>query len=151
MSNNISVLGRLGRDGEGKNISGTALFEFSIAEDVGFGDRKTTNWWKVQLWGKQAESKVVDYLTKGQQVLVFGEVTMREWTDKEGNKRLSPEVRASSIQLAGSKSDGAMPRNPGQSDGQKPANLMTKDEKWEAAASRASQPQPVDPVDDIPF
>lgn len=111
MANNISIIGRLGRDGEGKNAGGTALFEFSVAEDVGFGDRKVTNWWKVQLWGKQAEGRLVDFLTKGQQVAVFGEVTLREWTDKDGNKRLSPEIRANSVQLVGSKGDNAVPRD----------------------------------------
>lgn len=110
MANNISIIGRLGADGEGKNVSGTALFEFRVAEDVGFGDRKVTNWWKVQLWGKQAEGRLVDFLTKGQQVAVFGEVTLREWQDKDGNKRLSPEIRANSVQLVGSKGDNAVPR-----------------------------------------
>lgn len=111
MANNVSIIGRLGRDGEGKNAGGIALFEFSVAEDVGFGDRKVTNWWKVQLWGKQAESRVVDFLTKGQQVAVFGEITLREWTDKDGNKRLSTEIRANSVQLVGSKGDNAVPRD----------------------------------------
>lgn len=149
MANNISVLGRLGRDGEGKNISGTSLFEFSIAEDVGYGDRKTTNWWKVQLWGKQAESKVVDYLVKGQQVLVFGEVTMREWTDKDGNKRMSPEIRANSIQLAGSKGDNAVPHN------SEPApeapRKMSQDERFAEEAKRRDPPAQDDLDGDIPF
>lgn len=138
MANNISIIGRLGRDGEGKQVSGTALFEFSVAEDVGFGDRKTTNWWKVQLWGKQAESRVVDFLTKGQQVAVFGEVTMREWTDKDGNKRLSPEIRANSVQLVGSKGDNAVPRD------SEPAAPPQRRES-------APAPRMDDREDDIPF
>lgn len=137
MANNISIIGRLGRDGEGKNAGGTALFEFSVAEDVGFVDRKVTNWWKVQLWGKQAESKLVDFLNKGQQVAVFGEVTMREWTDKEGNKRLSPEIRANSVQLVGSKGDNAVPRD---SEPSPPKRQESKP----SSASGASD-------DDIPF
>lgn len=137
MANNISIIGRLGRDGEGKNAGGTALFEFSVAEDVGFGDRKVTNWWKVQLWGKQAEGRLVDFLTKGQQVAVFGEVTLREWTDKDGNKRLSPEIRANSVQLVGSKGDGAVPR----------------DSEPAAPKRQESKPAPRmdDMDDDIPF
>lgn len=138
MANNISIIGRLGRDGEGKQAGSTALFEFSVAEDVGYGDRKTTNWWKVQLWGKQAESRVVDFLTKGQQVAVFGEVTMREWTDKDGNKRLSPEIRANSVQLVGSKSDNAVPRD------SEPAAPPQRRES-------APAPRMDDMDDDIPF
>lgn len=137
MANNISIIGRLGRDGEGKNAGGTALFEFSVGEDVGFGDRKVTNWWKVQLWGKQAEGRLVDFLTKGQQVTVFGEVTLREWTDKDGNKRLSPEIRANSVQLVGSKGDNAVPRE------SEPAPPKRQESK--------PAPQMDDMDDDIPF
>lgn len=137
MANNISIIGRLGRDGEGKNAGSTALFEFSVAEDVGFGDRKVTNWWKVQIWGKQAEGRLVDFLTKGQQVAVFGEVTLREWTDKDGNKRLSPEIRANSVQLVGSKGDNAVPRE------SEPAPPKRQEPK--------PAPRPDDIEDDIPF
>lgn len=137
MANNISIIGRLGRDGEGKNAGGTALFEFSVAEDVGFGDRKVTNWWKVQIWGKQAEGRLVDFLTKGQQVAVFGEVTLREWQDKDGNKRLSPEIRANSVQLVGSKGDNAVPRE------SEPAPPRRQESK--------PAPRMDDMDDDIPF
>ena len=136
MANNVSIIGRLGADGEGRVIpNGTNVFEFRVAEDVGFGDRKVTNWWKVQLWGKQAESRVVDFLTKGQQVAVFGEITLREWTDKDGNKRLSPEIRANSVQLVGSKGDNAVPRDS------------------EPAAPKRQESKPVPSFDDsdVPF
>lgn len=150
MANSISVLGRLGRDGEGKNVSGTALFEFSIAEDVGYGDRKTTNWWKVQLWGKQAESKIVDYLVKGQQVLVFGEAKQRPYTNKDGTPGFSMEIRANSIQLAGSKGDNAavphnsdpVPSTPRQ---------MSQEEKFAAEEKRRDPPKSDDFDDSIPF
>lgn len=145
MANNITIIGRLGQDGEGRvTPSGTAVFSFSVAEDVGFGDKKTTNWWKVQLWGKQAESKVVDYLVKGQQVVVFGEVTMREWEDKNGNKRLSPEIRANAIQLAGSKGDNASP-----SQYSEPPKQKTAAEKHAEEVERSKSAQFED--DDIPF
>ena len=145
MANNITIMGRLGRDGEGKQAGGTSLFEFSVAEDVGFGDRKSTNWWKVQLWGKQAEGKLVDYLVKGQQVVVFGEVTMREWTDKDGNKRLSPEIRANSVQLSGSKGDNAMPRESAPPP-ERPRQQSQEERHAAAAAAPAS-----DFEGDIPF
>ena len=105
MSNNVTIIGRLGRDGEGKQAGGVSLFEFSVADDVGYGDKKTTNWWRCALWGKQAEGKITDFLKKGQQVAVMGEITLREWEDKDGNKKLSPEIRVNSVQFVGSKSD----------------------------------------------
>lgn len=108
MANNISVIGRLAAYSELKHTaSGSAVLEFRIADDVGFGDKKVTNWWRCALWGKQAEGKLVEFLKKGQQVVVFGEATMREWTDKEGVKKLSPELRVNSVQLAGSSAGGS--------------------------------------------
>lgn len=107
MANNISVIGRLAADSELKYTpSGAAVLEFRIADDVGFGDKKATNWWRCAMWGKQAEGKLGEFLTKGQQVVVFGEVTMREWTNKEGVKQLSPEIRVNAVQLAGSRQEG---------------------------------------------
>ena len=107
MSNNISIIGRLGRDGEARFLpNGTALFEFTVADSQGFGDKKTTNWFKCQLWGKQAEGGVTPYLVKGAQVAIFGELTIREFTNKEGAKQLSPEVRVNKIELLGGKQEG---------------------------------------------
>ena len=134
MANNISIIGRLGRDSEQKfTPSGSAVLEFTIGEDVGFGDKKVTNWWKCAVWGKQAEGALVDYLKKGQQVVVFGEVTQREY-EKDGGKRISVEVRVGSVQLAGAKQEGQQQQAPRQT-----------------APDR--QQQPVDAFDDtdLPF
>ena len=106
MSNNISVIGRLGRDGESKQAGSTALFEFTVADSQGYGDKKTTNWFKCQLWGKQAESAVTQYLVKGAQVAIFGELTLREFVNKEGAKQISAEIRVNKIELLGGKQEG---------------------------------------------
>lgn len=111
MANNISFDGRLAADSELRRIpSGEALLSFRVASDVGFGDKKTTNWFSCQVWGKRGES-LEGYLRKGQQVTVYGQLTLREWEDKDGNKRLSPDVRVTEITLQGSKGDGAVPRD----------------------------------------
>ena len=106
MSNNISVIGRLGRDGESKQVGSTALYEFTVADSQGYGDKKTTNWFKCQLWGKQAESAVTQYLVKGAQVAIFGELTLREFVNKEGAKQISAEIRVNKIELLGGKQEG---------------------------------------------
>lgn len=108
MSLNVwSFTGRLGRDAEIRNLSsGTSVLEFSPAVDVGFGDKKTTLWPKCSLFGDRGP-KVAPYLIKGQQVAVSGEVQMREWTDKDGGKRTSLEVRVNAVELIGSKRDDA--------------------------------------------
>ena len=109
MSNNISVIGRLGRDGGSKQADSTALYEFTVADSQGYGDKKTTNWFKCQLWGKQAESAVTQYLVKGAQVAIFGELTLREFVNKEGAKQISAEIRVNKIELIGGKQESQAP------------------------------------------
>lgn len=123
MANNISIIGRVAADAELKYTpNGSAVLEFRIADDVGYGDKKVTNWWRCAMFGKQADGKLAEFLKKGQQVVVFGEATMREWTDKEGNKRMSPEVRVTSVQLAGQRQSGERSEEPQRQPANKPAN-----------------------------
>lgn len=96
----ITVLGKLGKDVEVKNVNGTALAKFSIAENVGFGDKQVTIWYDVSLWGKQAESKLIDYLNKGTQVHVSGEFSQREYNGKQYN-----EIRVYDLKLCGGKQE----------------------------------------------
>ena len=106
MANNISVIARLGRDAKLEHTTGgTAVLKFTVADDIGFGDKKTTNWWDCQLWGKQAEGKLSEFLKKGTQVVVFGEATFRPWETKDGEKRVAHEIRVTSVQLVGSRGD----------------------------------------------
>jgi len=104
--NKITFDGRLGRDAELRYTpAGDPILSFTVASDIGFGDRKTTNWFNCQVWGKRGES-LKDFLKKGQQVTVYGSLTLREWEDKEGAKRLSPDVRVDEISLQGGKQEG---------------------------------------------
>ncbi len=105
--NTWSFTGRLGRDAEIKHLSsGTSVLEFSPAVDVGYGEKKTTLWPRCSLFGERG-GKLAQYLTKGTQVAVSGEVNMREWKDKDGGKRSSLEVRVNAVELIGSKRDDA--------------------------------------------
>ena len=96
----ITVLGKLGKDVEVKSVNGTTLAKFSIAENVGFGDKQVTIWYDVSLWGKQAESKLIDYLNKGTQVHVSGEFSQREYNGKQYN-----EIRVYDLKLCGGKQE----------------------------------------------
>lgn len=101
--NSISFDGRLAADSELRYTrDNDPVLSFRVASDIGYGDRKTTNWFACQIWGKRAEA-LQDYLKKGQQVTVYGQLTLREWEDKEGIKRLSPDVRVMEISLQGAK------------------------------------------------
>lgn len=97
--NKITAVGRIVADAEVRfTPGGDPVASFRLASDVGYGDKKTTNWFSCQVWGKRAES-IAQYLAKGSQVTVFGSLTMREWTNKEGVKQLSPDIRVDDIVL----------------------------------------------------
>jgi single-strand DNA-binding protein len=74
-------------------------------QDQASGERKErTEWHRVVVWGKQAEI-VGEYLRKGRQVYVEGSLQTREWTDRDGNKRYTTEVKAQRVQLLGKPGD----------------------------------------------
>lgn len=100
--NVFSFTGNLGRDCRTGSASGTAVVNFAVAVKSGWGDNAQTIWIDCALWGKQAESRLPEYLLKGQQVAVSGELGTRE---HEGKTYLT--LRASSVDLIGGKSDEA--------------------------------------------
>lgn len=107
--NNWTISGNLGRDAEVRNAGGTSVAGFSIAAKAGYGDKAQTIWVDCNLWGKQAESGLIQYLKKGQFVVVSGEMGTREHNDKtyitlrvnqvtlggksEGNQSPAPQQR----------------------------------------------------------
>ena len=103
--NSITITGNLGKDAELRNLNdGTAVLSFSVADNQ--GKDKPSIWWNCSLFGRRADS-LEQYLTKGQQGTVVGTVSEREWTDKEGNKRKSMDVRVNDIALQGGKREEA--------------------------------------------
>jgi single-strand DNA-binding protein len=127
--NKITGTGRVVADAEVRfTPSGDAICNFRVASDVGYGDKKTTNWFNCQIWGKRGEA-IAQHLTKGQQVTVFGTLQLREWTNKEGVKQLSPDVRVDEIELQGGKqsSESAPAREPVARQRQQSAVPMSRD------------------------
>jgi len=97
--NVITIAGKLGNDAEVKYLpDGTAVASFSVADDQ--GKNKPTIWWRCQLFGKRADS-LSPYLTKGQSVTVSGEVTEREYTNKDGAKVKAQDIRVNNVALQG--------------------------------------------------
>ena len=138
MPNNITIIGRLGKDAERKTAGSTALLEFSVGENVGFGDKQSTNWWKCALWGKQAEGFLADRLVKGAQVVVFGEVTQRKYTSAKGDG-ISLDIRVQIVQLVSDK--------PADSTSTAPAQYQQPQQRGSGQPPR----QPDDLDDDLPF
>jgi len=81
-----------------------------VAVKAGYGDKANTFWTRCSMFGKRGEA-VAPFLTKGQQVGVVGELNAREWTDRDGNKRTSIEVRVNDLTLLG-KREGGQERQP---------------------------------------
>ena len=100
MSNVIAFTGNLGKDAELKEVGGSQVLNFSVANSVGFGDRKQTLWMGCAIWGKQATA-LEQYMKKGTKVFVSGELSTREY-----NEKTYLEVRVNSVDFCGSKSDG---------------------------------------------
>lgn len=104
MLNRILIAGRMGKDPELRRTqTGTAVASFPIACDRDFKDKQTgekaTDWVDIVVWRSTAEY-VTRYGAKGRTVVVDGRLQMRDWTDKEGNKRRTAEVVAESIYFA---------------------------------------------------
>lgn len=110
MLNHIVIMGRLAKDPELRRTqNGTAVTSFRLAVDRDFKDKQTgeraTDWIDCVAWRSTAEF-VEKYFAKGSQVLVAGRLQMRNWTDKDGNKRISAEVQAENVYFAGGKAEG---------------------------------------------
>ena len=108
MLNKIFIMGRLTRDPELRRTqNGTAVTSFTLAVDRAFKNAdgtKDTDFIDVVAWRTTAEF-VAKYFAKGRMAVVEGRLQMRDWTDKEGNKRRNAEVLADNIYFGDSKKD----------------------------------------------
>lgn len=104
--NKLTAVGRVGADAEQRYLeSGTALMTFPVAVDIGYGEKKSTQWYRCTIFGKRAEGKLVDYIKKGQQVVIEGEPKLNEYTTKDGDTKANIEVNVSDVVLVGSHPD----------------------------------------------
>ncbi|MEQ1543595.1 single-stranded DNA-binding protein [Methyloglobulus sp.] len=142
MSNVFSFTGTVGRDAEVRYTpSGLAVLSVTVANNIGFGDKQQTLWIRVALFGKRAEGNLQNYLKKGQQVFVSGELTQNEYKANDGSMKSSLELNANIIDLLGKRNEASQPQ-----------------QAYQASEKQASTPQgsshdnfdaPYD--DDIPF
>jgi single-strand DNA-binding protein len=102
--NKVILVGNLGRDAELRYTPGGApvatlnLATTEVWNDKGGQRQERTEWHRVVLWGKTAES-LSEYLTKGKQIYIEGKLQTRQWDDKDGNKRYTTEVRGDRVVL----------------------------------------------------
>lgn len=106
MSNVIAFTGHLGGDAERRAIpSGTTVLSFSVACKVGHGERESTVWFRCQIWGKRAEGRLQEFLTKGSRVYVSGELRTSTWQSRDGGERTSLDVNVDRLDLLGARGD----------------------------------------------
>lgn len=143
--NVIAFAGVLGNDAEVKFLpDGTAVCNFSVADSQ--GQDKPTIWHRCQLWGKRAEGKLPSHLVKGAHVTVSGQLTQREYTDRDGQKKTSQEIRVQDVALQGGQRQEAAER-PAKEPSQREQNLA----RQHAASNNRPAPSFADIDDDIPF
>lgn len=102
--NKVILVGNLGRDAElrytpgGSPVATLNLATTEVWNDKAGQKQEKTEWHRVVVWGKTAES-LNEYLTKGKQIYVEGRLQTRQWDDKDGNKRYTTEIRGDRIVL----------------------------------------------------
>ena len=139
MLNKIVVMGRLTRDPELRRTqNGTAVTSFSVACDRDFKSQsgeKETDFIDVVAWRTTAEF-VSKYFAKGRMAVVIGRLQLRDWTDRDGNKRRAAEIVADSVYFGDSK----------------PADAQTRETQNFAAAHNDSTkelPENFDPFSEV--
>jgi single-strand DNA-binding protein len=133
--NFITITGNLGKDAETRfTPNGDPVASFSVADNQ--GKDKPSIWWNCALFGKRAES-LAPYLKKGQTVTVVGQVSEREYTDKNtGQQRKAMDVRVTDVALQG-----------GKRDDQAPAPQPARQRPAAPAGNRAPAPSGFDDID----
>lgn len=141
-----TICGNLGRDAELRYTQGgAAVAGFSVAVKSGYGDKAQTIWVDCSIWGKQAEGGLIQYLKKGQQVALSGEMGTRE---HEGKTYIT--LRVATVTLCGSKDDRAasQPQQQRQAPQQQPQQNRMNPAQWQ----QGQQQTPAGDFDDqIPF
>ena len=155
MLNHIVLMGRLTRDPElrytGSNIP-VASFTVAVDRDFGKGEERATDFINVVAW-RQTGEFVSKYFTKGSMIVVSGRLQMRDWTDRDGNKRTSAEVVADNVYFGESKKS----RDDGEGSygnyGRQDSYRTPARSSFEQAQSTASAFQAIDDADDgeLPF
>lgn len=134
MSNVFSFTGTVGQDAEVRvTPSGQSVLNVTVANNIGFGDRQQTLWVRVALWGKRAEGNLQNYLKKGQQVFISGELSQREYQAKDGTTKTSLDLNANIIDLVGKRSEQGV------------------SSPLQAPQPSGNSPRSLDDFDDVPF
>jgi len=128
--NKVILMGHCGQDPQIKELpSGDKLVNISLATNESWKDRQTgerkerTEWHRVVMFGRLADIGA-QYLNKGRQVYVEGNLRTRSWTDNNGQQRYMTEIVAKEMQMLDRNSDAAAPEQ------QKSVTKHRQDDSW---------------------
>jgi len=108
--NKAQITGNLVRDVEIKQTkTGSTMAIFTVAVNIGYGERQTTEYTQCMLFGKRAESGLINYLKKGQSVAVAGSFEVERYTKKDGTQGASLTVVVDDVDLMGKRDELAAP------------------------------------------
>ena len=98
--NSCTFIGRVTRDAETSMVGAknTSLTKWGIANNTGFGQYEKTNFFNCQMWGKQGEG-LKQYLTKGKQICVTGQLEDTSWEGKDGEKHQQWTLTVNQVSL----------------------------------------------------
>lgn len=163
--NKVIIVGTLGNDPEVKySASGSAIANLSVATSEQWKDKQTgekkeqTEWHRVVIFGKPAEV-AGEYLRKGSQVYIEGQLRTRKWTDSNGVDRYTTEIvipqMGGVMQMLGGKRDDSGQQQPRQQSGQQHqggwgTNPQQQQQPKQQSPQGGNEP-PMDFDDDIPF
>ena len=104
-----TIIGNLTKSPDLKYIhSGTAIAKCSIAYTDGFGDKKTSHFMDIELWGKTAEA-FNKYCDKGSKIMVVGFPKFEQWTAQDGSTRSRHSLRVDEMKMLDSKNTDSTP------------------------------------------
>lgn len=105
MVNKVTLVGNLGKDPEIKEAGSSKVCRFPLATSRSWKNKdgekvEETTWHNITVWNKQGEV-CAQYLTKGRQVYVEGEIRNHSYDDKDGNKRYVTDIVAHDVRFLG--------------------------------------------------
>lgn len=152
--NKVILVGNLGQDPEVRYLpNGGAVANITLATSESWRDKQTgenkevTEWHRVVLFGKLAEV-AGEYLRKGSQVYIEGQLRTRKWQDQGGQERYTTEVTVNvggTMQMLGGKQEGGQGKRP------QPNQQQCPQQQAGPSTPPANNEPPIDFDDDIPF
>lgn len=95
--------GVVGSEPRVNQVGDSTVMRISVATDEGWGERKVTTWWSIEMWVRSDQEKRLNYLThaigKGAKVYASGYPCLRSYTDNSGTERQSLELKRADVQV----------------------------------------------------